>query len=118
MEKLTNVEKEARRESARAYVNAEDKRKKELGVPQSLIDFACTYSGETSELGLKMRREPASGKYEKPSEFMKAELSGLFGTRIPEALVPSLLYEIDNAREYPFTEGWYRRTFRSDRYDI
>ncbi|MBP5355030.1 MAG: DUF4132 domain-containing protein [Lachnospiraceae bacterium] len=118
MEKLTNVEKEARRESARAYVNAEDKRKKELGVPQSLIDFACTYSGETSELGLKMRRELASGKYEKPSEYMKAELSGLFGTRIPEALVPSLLYEIDNAREYPFTEGWYRRTFRSDRYDI
>ena len=118
MQKLTNEQREARRESAKAYVSAEEKRRKELGVPQALIDFACTYSGETSELGRKMHDELASGRYEKPSDFAKAELTGLFGTLIPESLVPSLLYEIDNVREYPFTEGWYRRTFRSDRYDI
>ena len=117
MEKLTNAQREARKESANAYRLAEEKKKKD-GVSQELIDIACTYSGETSPLGKKMRSELASGKYKKPSDFAKAELSGLFGTIIPKSLVPSFLYEIDNVREYPFTEGWYRRTFRSERYDL
>ena len=117
MEKLTNAQREARKEAANAYRLAEEK-KKRAGVSQELIDIACTYSGETSPLGKKMRSELASGKYKKPSDFAKAELSGLFGTIIPKSLVPSFLYEIDNVREYPFTEGWYRRTFRSERYDL
>ena len=118
MEKLTNVQREERKESARAYVNAEDQRKKAIEIPQDLSNFARTYSGETSDVGKRMREELASGRYEKPSDFAKAELSELFGTLIPEALVPSYLYEIDSVRECPFTDGWYRRTFRSDRYDI
>ena len=118
MEKLTNVQREARKESARAYVNAEDQRKKALEITKDLSNFARTYSGETSDVGKRMREELASGRYEKPSDFAKAELSELFGTLIPEALVPSYLYEIDSVRECPFTDGWYRRTFRSDRYDI
>ena len=118
MEKLTTAQREARKDSANAYINAESKRKDALGVSKQLTNLACTYSGETSELGLKMRADLASGRFKKPSDFAKAELTGLFGTIIPEALVPSLLYEIDNVREYPFTESWYRRTFRSKRYDI
>ena len=47
MEKLTNVEREVRKESANAYCNAE-KKKKRAGVPQDLIDIACTYSGESN----------------------------------------------------------------------
>lgn len=117
MEKLTNVEKEARKESANAYCNAE-KKKKRAGVSQDLIDIACTYNGESSTLGKKMQADLASGRYKKPSDFVKAELSGLFGTLIPKSLMPSFLYEVDNVREYPFTEGWYRRTFRSERYDL
>ena len=109
MEKLTNVQREERKESARAYVNAEDQRKKALEIPQDLSNFARTYSGETSDVGKRMREELASGRYEKPSDFAKAELSELFGTLIPEALVPSYLYEIDSVRECPFTDGWYRR---------
>lgn len=117
MEKLTNVQKEERKQSANAYVNAEEKRRKELGIPQNLIDLYC-YGGPNTELGKKMRADLASGRCKKPSDFVKTDLKGLLGTVIPEALVPSLLYELDNVREYPFTEGWYRRTFRSDRYDI
>ena len=89
MEKLTTAQREARKDSANAYINAESKRKDALGVSKQLTNLACTYSGETSELGLKMRADLASGRFKKPSDFAKAELTGLFGKSITCASIPS-----------------------------
>lgn len=119
MEKLTEEQKEARRKSANAYVTAEDKRKTDLNLPSGMTAIADSYGrGDKSKIGIQFKEDLRSGKYKKPSDFVKAELAPMLGTWIPEALVPSMLYEIDNVRNYPYTEGWYRRTFRSDRYDI
>ena len=122
MEKLTNEQREARRESAQNYTRSVNERvKAQLAqLPEELGKFTEGYGrdrGAESKLGIKLREELASGKCKKPSDFAKRELSALFGTQIPESLVPSLLYEIDNVREYPYTQGWYRRSFRSPRYE-
>lgn len=121
MEKLTNEQREARRQTAQDYSkklrDGFEKAKPEL--PKELVMFMGTYRrglGEDSELAEKLRQGLASGEYAKPSDFVKKELSPLFGTLIPKALERSLLYEIDNVRSYPYTEGWYRRTFRTNDY--
>ena len=119
MEKLTEQQKEERRKSAAAYLDAEEKRKEALKLPAEMTEITNSYgSGAQSKIGIKFKEELKSGKYKKPSDFVKAELAPLLGTWFPEALVPSMLYEIDNVLNYPYSEGWYRRSFRSDRYDI
>jgi len=121
-EKLTNEQKEARRQTAqdhsRKIRDNFDKAKQKLS--KELVLFMGTFrrgEGADSELAEKLRQGLISGKYKKPSEFAEQELSPLFGTLIPEALVKSLLYELDNIRSYPYTDGWYRRSFRSGRYE-
>lgn len=119
MEKMTEEQREARRKSAIAYFDAEQKRKEALKLPSEMTQIANGYGGgATSKIGLKFKEDLKSGKYKKPSDFVKAELKPMLGTWIPEALIPSMLYEIDNVLNYPYLEGWYRRSFRSDRYDI
>ena len=119
MEKLTEQQKEARRKSAAAYLNAEEKRKNALKLPAEMTEIANAYgSGTQSKIGNKFKEALKSGKYKKPSDFVKAELKPMLGTWFPESLVPSMLYEIDNVLNYPYSEGWSRRSFRSDRYDI
>ena len=119
MEKMTEEQREARRKSAVAYFDAEEKRKEALKLPSEMTEIANGYGGGARcKIGLKFRDDLKSGKYKKPSDFVKAELKPMLGTWIPEALIPSMLYEIDNVLNYPYSEGWYRRSFRSDRYDI
>ena len=94
MEKLTNEQREARRESAQNYTRSVNERvKAQLAqLPEELGKFTEGYGrdrGAESKLGIKLREELASGKCKKPSDFAKRELSALFGTQIPESLVPS-----------------------------
>ena len=119
MEKLTEEQRMARRKSASAYIDAEEARKKAFNLPSEMTEIVNSYgSGAQSKIGIKFKEDLKSGKYKKPSDFVKAELAPMLGTWIPEALVPSMLYEIDNVLNYPYSEGWSRRSFRSDRYDI
>lgn len=119
MAKFTEEQKEAQRESAAAYIKAEKKRKNALNLPSDMIAIADDYGrGAQSKIGIQLKADLKSGKYKKPSEFVKARLAPMLGAWIPKALVPSMLYEIDNVLNYPYAEGWCRRSFRSDRYDI
>ena len=119
MEKMTEEQRNALRKSVIAYFEAEQKRKEAFNLSSEMTQIANGYGGgATSKIGLKFRDDLKSGKYKKPSDFFKAELKPMLGTWIPEALIPSMFYEIDNVLNYPYSESWYRRSFRSDRYDI
>ena len=76
MEKLTEEQKEARRKSANAYVTAEDKRKTDLNLPSGMTAIADSYGrGDKSKIGIQFKEDLRSGKYKKPSDFVKAELA-------------------------------------------
>ena len=52
-------------------------------------------------------------KYEKPSEFFLAEMPWIFGELVYDRFRDAFLYIVDHIRDYPYTFGWHRRSFRS-----
>ena len=119
MGKLTEEQKYEIRKSAAAYRDAEEKKKAALKLPEEMVEICDQYDrGYRNKIGIKFKDDLKSGKYKKPSDFVKAELAPMLGTWIPEALLPSMFYAMDNVTSYPYSEGWYRRSFRSDSYDI
>ena len=118
MEKLTNEQREARHKRANAYQVEQDQKKKNLDLTDDLRDIVKGYGAADTKAGLRMRDMLASGAYEKPSDYFKKELMPLVGTMIPETMLQSLLYEIDQVRSYPYSEGWSRRPFRSYDYSV
>ena len=77
----------------------------------SRYDWKVT-SDYTKELfdGLK------SGKYKKPSEFMKKKMGWLFDGYILPRFKDALLYAMDNCKNWPYSSSYYRRPFRKDTY--
>lgn len=65
---------------------------------------------------LKFSAAFAEKKYETPSEFFLAEMPWLFGMVIYERYREAFLYIVDHIRDYPYSVGWSRRSFRSREY--
>ena len=65
---------------------------------------------------LKFSAAFAEKKYDTPSEFFLAEMPWLFGTVIYERYREAFLYIVDHIRDYPYSIGWSRRSFRSRDY--
>lgn len=56
-----------------------------------------------------------AGKYGKPSEFFLAEMPWVMDLVYPR-FREAFLYAVDQVREYPYSVGWCRRSFRSEDY--
>ena len=58
----------------------------------------------------------SKGKYKKPSEFFLAEMPWIFGLIVYDRFKDAFLHTVDQIRDYPYSVGWGRRTFRSNNY--
>lgn len=58
----------------------------------------------------------SKGKYKKPSEFFLAEMPWIFGLIVYDRFKNAFLHIVDQIRDYPYSVGWGRRTFRSNNY--
>ncbi|MBR6158432.1 MAG: DUF4132 domain-containing protein [Lachnospiraceae bacterium] len=124
MAKLTAVQKAEREELAKKY---EQERRKEYDavfakIPEKVQDFlGDSYTagkGRRSELYQTFYNGLESGKYKKPSDFIKKELKEMLGTLIPESMTESLFYSVDECRRCTFSFGYSRRPFRSSDYAL
>lgn len=59
-----------------------------------------------------------SGYYKKPSEFIRQELGWLLDGRVPERFKEYLYYNVDNCIKWQYSHGYYRRSFRTEKYHI
>ncbi|MDE7294200.1 MAG: hypothetical protein K2N72_07230, partial [Oscillospiraceae bacterium] len=57
-------------------------------------------------------------KIKKPSDFIKKRLGWFLGDDVPERIKEYLFYAVDNCIKWQYTSGWYRRSFRTARYDV
>ena len=57
-----------------------------------------------------------TAKYQKPSDFFRKEMPWIFDYIIYERFVKAFVHAVDNVREYPYSVGWGRRSYRSDNY--
>ncbi len=55
-------------------------------------------------------------KYEKPSEFFLKEMPWIFGLVVYDRHKEAFLQMVDRVKEYPYTVGYGRRSFRSSEY--
>ena len=55
-------------------------------------------------------------RYEKPSEFFLKEMPWIFGLVVYDRYKEAFLYMVDRVRDYPYSVGWGRRSFRSREY--
>ena len=124
MEKLTNEQRALRKELANKYSKAQLEARDEAlkTFPEEIRKFLLhSYrddEGLNGPVGKKLQEGLASGKYEKPSQFVIEELSCIFGTILPETLKESLLYSVDECRRCAYSSGYYRRPFRSRDYAL
>ena len=124
MEKLTNEQRALRKELANKYSKAQLEARDEAlkTFPEEIRKFLLhSYrddEGLNGPVGKKLQEGLASGKYEKPSQFVIEELSCIFGTILPETLKESLLYSVDECRRCAYSYGYYRRPFRSRDYAL
>lgn len=58
----------------------------------------------------------SDGKYQKPSDFFRKEMSWIFGLIIYDRFKDAFEYAVDNVRDYPYSISWGRRSFRSNNY--
>ena len=65
---------------------------------------------------IKFSEAFAQKKYEKPSDFFLAEMPWIFGLVVFERYKEQFLYMVDHIRDYPYSVGWSRRSFRSRDY--
>ena len=56
------------------------------------------------------------GKYEKPSEFFRKEMPWIFDLIIYDRFRDAFCHAVDHVRDYPYSVGWDRRSFRSSNY--
>lgn len=57
-----------------------------------------------------------ASKYRKPSEFFKKEMSWVYEYIIYERFHDAFNNAVDRVREYPYSVGWGRRSYRSDNF--
>lgn len=74
-------------------------------------DFTSSYTVDLYE-GLN------SGKYQKPSHFVRKELDWMFSGYIYARFREALCYTLDHYIEWPYSQSYYRRPFRTRIYDI
>ncbi len=53
-----------------------------------------------------------------PSAYISGHLKWMFGTVIPHSDKDSILYFADRLREYPYSDSYSRRSFRSGKYSV
>lgn len=123
MPKMDKIEQQKRMKQATEYyekmVAIKKEARKELGEKERSFVYNCVEYGErksedyTRKLAVGLRE----GKYKKPSEFFLEECGWLFGTIIYDCHKDAFLYQVDNCMKYPYTRGWLRRPFRSEKTD-
>lgn len=74
-------------------------------------DFTSSYAVDLYE-GLN------SGKYQKPSHFVRKELDWMFSGYIYARFREALCYALDHYIEWPYSQSYYRRPFRTRVYDM
>ena len=57
-----------------------------------------------------------NGNCEKPSDYVKKELEWIFDGYILPDLREALFYSLDYSNEYPYSNSYYRRSFRINNY--
>jgi len=57
-----------------------------------------------------------AAKYQKPSAFFRKEMPWIFDYIIYDRFCDAFEHAVDNVREYPYSVGWGRRSYRSDNY--
>ena len=124
MEKLTNEQRAQRKETAVKWSREESKRKDAAlkKLPEEVSKYlGSSYrndEGVNSVLGKKLADALRDGSCKKPSDFVKSELSQIFGTLVPESMKESLLYSVDECRRWSYSMGYSRRPFRSGDYSL
>ena len=58
----------------------------------------------------------SSGRYKKPSEFFLGEMPWIFGLIVYDRFKDAFLHTVDQIRDYSYSVGWGRRSFRSNSY--
>ena len=83
-------------------------------VPPEPGDYAARNLHRLFEM--RFRESFAEKKYDKPSEFFLAEMPWIFGLVVYERYKEPFLCMVDRIRDYPYSVGWSRRSFRSGDY--
>lgn len=71
-----------------------------------------------SEIINELYRGLKSQKIKKPSDFIKKRLNWFLGDNVPQRVKEYLFYTVDNCVKWQYAAGWYRRSFRTERYDV
>lgn len=58
----------------------------------------------------------SQNRYEKPSEFFLKEMPWIFGLAIYDRYKEAFLHMVDGVRDFPYSESYFRRSFRSNSY--
>ncbi|MCM1497189.1 MAG: DUF4132 domain-containing protein [Clostridium sp.] len=74
--------------------------------------------GFTSSYAVDLYEGLNSGKYKKPSHFVRKELDWLFSGYIYARFREALCYTLDHYIEWPYSQSYYRRPFRTRVYDM
>ena len=77
--------------------------------PYEMKDFSALFSRRFSQ-GF------TDGKYEKPSQFFTKEMPWIFDLIIYDRFRDAFLHAVDHVRDYPYSVGWDKRSFRSSNY--
>lgn len=122
MRKLSEQEREELRERANKIHSCEREKKEKIIAEldedrRNFLEYNG-YRGSVTDCALwkELKSGIISGKYKKPSEFFESECEWLFGGIIYQCHKASFLYAVDRCIDFPYTEGWTRRPFRSESY--
>lgn len=74
--------------------------------------------GFTSSYAVDLFQGLQSGKFRKPSEFVRKELDWLFPGYIYPRFREALCYTLDHYIDWPYSRSYYRRPFRTKIYDM
>lgn len=74
--------------------------------------------GFTSRYAVDLFEGLNSGKYRKPSEFIRKELDWLFPGYIHSRFREALCHTVDHYIDWPYSQSYYRRPFRTKIYDM
>ncbi len=123
MKAYTNEEKVRLNALGKDYMQRKEKEREEklkkLGKEYfAFVHFYCN-DDEEDKLYRQMRDGLKDGNLKKPSDFFKKNLlkkngSAILGTLIPKNREAAFLYIIDHIQEFPYSNSWYRRSFRTD----
>lgn len=74
--------------------------------------------GFTSSYAVDLYEGLNSGKYQKPSHFVRKELDWMFSGYIYARFREALCYALDHYIDWPYSQSYYRRPFRIRVYDM